>query len=246
LSKLTRSITLTHQYKLIVKDRLFYNRFEYAIGFQLDEASCLRELDHGHIDEMIARRIAWREIAQQRVVGTAKSSLFGHPPYSIISRRHKEITETTISDLHGLADILLTTPSEFKLVVSVNQGHVYTNDRPLIDQLDNLAGLTHKEYTRAVIGRPKDTIQLKNPRHGYRSYFRNAKLTDEQKQHLANFLTNQTLVRTSPALNGWLVSPFHRTQDYFFVDHDEISWLTMLSLVRPGLIRKTQQIIAAK
>jgi hypothetical protein len=237
---------LTHQYKFIVKDRLFYNRFEYAIGFQLDEASCLRDLDHEQIDEMIARRIAWREIAQQRVAGTAKSSLFGHPPYSIISRRHKEITETTRADLHELADVLLTSLSEFKLVVSVNQGHVYTNDRGLIDQLDTLASLTHKEYTRAVIGRPRDTVQLKNPRHSYRSYFRNAKLTDEQKQHLMNFLTNQTLVRTSPALNGWLAAPFHRTQDYFFVDHDDLSWLTMLSLVRPGLIRKTQQIIAAK
>lgn len=246
MNKLTQLITLTHQYKLVVKDRLFYNRFEYAIGFRIDEASCLRELDHAHIDEMIARRRAWREIAQQRVVGTVKSSLFGHTPYSIISRRHREITETTRADLHELADVLLASAAEFKLVVSVDQGHVYTNDRQLIDQLAVLASLTHKEYTRAVVGRPRDTIQLKNPRHGYRSYFKNAKLTDEQKQHLTNFLANQTQVRTSPALNGWLASPFHRTQDYFFIDHDKISWLTMLSLVRPGLIRKTQQIIAAK
>jgi hypothetical protein len=43
-----------------------------------------------------------------------------------------------------------------------------------------------------------------------------------------------------------LDDPFLRTQDYFFVDHDTASWSSMLSLVRPGIIRKTLQIVTAK
>jgi hypothetical protein len=245
----TDTLSLTQpiqQFKLVVKDRLFYNRFEYAIGFHMDEASCLRELDHAEIDCMIKRRIAWREIAQQRVAGTGKSSLVGQPPYSILSRRHKEITEQTVSDLHGLAELLLTSATDFKLVVSVNNAHVYTNDRSLIDQLSDLPGVTQKDYTRAIVGRPKDTIRLKNPKHAFRSYFKRIKLTGEQKTYLSNFLANQTSVRTSPAFGHWLTESFLRTEDYFFVDHNEIAWLTMLSLVRPGLIRKTMQIIPAK
>jgi len=239
-------IKSTQPFKLVVKDRLFYNRFEYAIGFHLDEVSCLRELDHGYIDSMIQRRIAWREIAQQRVVGTINSNLFGKQPYSMISRRHKEITEKTVSDLHGLADVLLTTFVDFKLVVSVSNAHVYTNDLTLIEQLGALSGVTQKDYSRAVVCRPRDTIRLKNPRHQFRSYIKRTKLTDEQKIYLKNFLANQPGVRTSPALTVWINGVFHRTEDYFFIDHADMSWLTMLSLVRPGLIRKTMQIIPAK
>ena len=234
---MTKSI---QPFKLVVKDRLFYNRFEYAIGFHLDEVSCLRELDHAYIDSMIKRRITWREIALQRVKNNKSS------PYTILARRHKEITEKTISDLHGLANILLTTFADFKLVVSVSNAHVYTNDQTLIDQISDLSGITQKDYTRAVICRPKDTIRLKNPRHEFRSYIKRIKLTDEQKTHLINFLVNQPTARVSPALTTWLISKFHRTQDYFFIDHTGMSWLTMLSLVHPGLIRKTMQIIPTK
>jgi hypothetical protein len=233
---LTKSI---QPFKLVVKDRLFYNRFEYAIGFHLDEVSCLRELSHAHIDDMIERRIMWREIAQQRVKNNKSS------PYNILTRRHIEITDKTVSDLHELANLLLNTVSDFKLVVSVNEGHVYTNDISLIDLVSDLSGLTHKEYTRAVVGRPKDTIRLKNPRHQFRSYFKRTKITSEQKDYLMNFLTGQN-VRISPALQGWIAQSFSRTQDYFFIDHDKMSWLTMLGLVCPGLIRKTVQIIPAK
>ena len=232
-------IKSTRPFKLVVKDRLFYNRFEYAIGFHLDEVSCLRELSHSQIDEMIERRIAWREIAQRRVKNNKSS------PYTILTRRHRQITDKTVSDLHELANLLLTTVIDFKLVVSINEGHVYTNDLSLIDQISELSGITREEYTRAVVGRPKDTIRLKNPQHQFRSYFKRIKMTSEQKDHVTNFLKTQD-VRISPALKTWIDQPFYRTEDYFFIDHNEMSWLTMLSLVRPGLIRKTQQIIPAK
>ena len=237
---MTKSI---QQFKLVIKDRLFYNRYEYAVGFHLDEVSCLRELDHARIDRMIERRIAWRDIAQQRTSGSIKSTLVGH---TILTRRHKEITDTTVSNLHQLTEQLLTTSADFKLVVSVNTAHVYTNDLTLINQVSDLPGLTQKEYNRAVVGRPPNTIRLKNSTHKFRSYFKTIKLTDDQKTHLVNFLENQPAARISPALVSWLKSPLRRTQDYFFIDHDTMSWLTMLSLVLPGLIRKTMQIIPAK
>jgi hypothetical protein len=234
---------LTQPFKQINKDRLFYNRFEYAISFIIDEASALRDLSHEEIDLTIERRKEWREIAQQR--WNNSSSLFRKQ--NILSRRRKEITDTTVKDLHTLAEILLISSADFKLVVSVNQGHVYTNDLTLLSQLDQLDFLTGKSYSRATINRPRNTIQLKNPQHQYRSYFKIIKITDDQKRNLINFLTNQReSVRISPALNRWITTSLTRTQDYFFIDHDELSWLTMLGLVRSGLIRKTQQIIPTK
>jgi hypothetical protein len=190
---------------------------------------------------MIERRKQWREIAQQRwVTGRQKHGI-------IMSRRWRDITEKTAEDLHALANVLLTTTADFKLVVSLNQGYVYTNDLTLIDQLDHMPELTWKSYTQAQVVRPKNTIQLKNPRHQFRTYLIMCKLTAEQRHNLEEFLITQSAhVRISPALSRWIDMPFNRTQDYFFVDHDTQSWCTMLSLVQPGIIRKTMHIIPAK
>jgi hypothetical protein len=223
-------------FKPVVKDRLFYDRFEYCIRFHLEEVSCLRTLDHAHIDRIIERRIAWRRIDQT----------LSRPQITQLSNQSNKITEATVENLHTLADVLLTTPATFKLVVSVFTGYVYTNDLTLIDQLAKLPGMSRIEYNQAVVGRAKNTVVLKNPQHQWRSYLKINKLSIEQKTHLKNFLANQPAVRASPALQQWMDAKLITTHDYFFIDYNETSWLTMLSLVQPGLIRKTLQIVPAK
>lgn len=234
---------LTQPFKLVVKDRLFYDRFQYCISFGLTEISCLRDqdLDCARIRHMLDRRKEWRDIAQQRW------NIIGQKPNVQQSRLWNEITEEVEQNLYDFADILRNSGVGLKLVVSSNCGWVYTNSLELISQLKSMRMLTGKKYSKAVIDRPKNTILLKNPQHQFRSYFKITKITSQQKDILINFLNNQqSSIRISPALGEWITSAFHRTQDYFFVDHDEMSWLTMLSLVHPGLIRKTQQIIQAK
>lgn len=232
---------ITPKFSPVKKDRLFYDRFEYCIGFFLDECNCLRVLDHGNIDAMIERRKQWREIAQQRwVKGYQKHG-------TIISRRWNEITETTVENLHALAEMLLTSPTEFKLVVSVNQGYVYTNDTILISRLDRMPALVYKTYTQAQITRPKNTVKLKKSRYKFRTYLKTTNLTHQQKEHLENFLMAQCdHVRIGPALQRWIDLPFTRLLDYFFVDHDTETWITMLNLVVPGVTRKTMHIIPDK
>ena len=224
-------------FKPVVKDRLFYSQFEYCVRFHLEEVSCLRTLDHAQIDSMIERRIAWRSISQ---------TMTNRPLVTQLSNQANKITETTVENLHVLADLLLTTQANFKLVVSAFTGYVYANDRMLIDQVAKLPGVYYVEYTQAVVGRPRDTIQLRDPKYQWRSYFKVGKLTTEQKTHLKNFLANQPGIRISPALKNWINYKFTRTQDYFFIDYNEPAWLTMLGLVLPGLIRKTLEIIPAK
>jgi len=231
---------MTRKFNSVKKDRLFYDRFEYCLGFYLEEASCLRTKDHEQIDSVVKRRQQWLEMAQQRWIAGSKVNALLRP-------RVRDITEKTITDLHTVADVFLKTSSVYKLVVSMNNGYVYTNDLDLIEQLSVMPELAFKTYTRAQVARAKNTVQLQNPRHEFRSYFRNTKLTHEQKEHLMDFLRGQQgHVRLSPALNRWLDQPFNYVQDYFFVDHDSQTWLTMLSLVSPGLIRKTMHIIPAK
>lgn len=238
----TSSLTqLTPKFQPVQKDRWFYDRFEYSIGFYLQEASCLRELDHACIDQAIQRRKKWRKIAQQRWINIPQKEQLG------FGRHWKEITETAVSDLHALAEMLLTAPKEFKLVVSMNQAHVYTNDLILINRLDRLPQLQYKTYRQAQLVRPKNTIKLKKSQHAFRTYLKAIKLTVQQKEHLENFLISQSdYVRVSPALQRWVDQPFTRLQDYFFADHNTQTWVTMLNLVVPGIARKTMHIITAK
>jgi hypothetical protein len=225
------------KFKSVVKDRLFYNQYNYCIGFYLDEVSCLRELNHQYIDGIIVRRKQWREISLQRWNVTQSNK-------HIITRRSKEITDETVANLHELTDILLRSRVDFKLITSVSQAWVYTNNVELIEELSQFDFLIGQQYTQAVVNRPKNTIKLRAPTHRFRSYLRSIKLTDEEKVCLINFFKNQTDIRISPALTRWIEDRWYRTQDYFFVDHDSEAWLLMLALVKPGMIRKTSALIA--
>jgi len=238
---------LTLKFKSVEKDRLFYDHFQYCISFGLAEISCLREqeLDRDRISLMLERRKQWREVAQQRWVTLGQKN--NNSQQTILTRRWNEITDEVEQNLYDFADILRNSGTDLKLVVSTDYGWVYTNSLELIGRLKLMRMLTGKKYSEAVVDRPKNTILLKNPRHRFRSYFKITKITSEQKNMLINFLNNQhSGIRIGPALAKWTTSAFYRTQDYFFVDHNEMSWLTMLALVHPGIIRKTQQILPAK
>ena len=224
------------KFNFTYKDQLFYNRWEYSIGFFHTEANCLRKLDHDSIDASIARRKQWREHSHQLLQNRG----FIH---STVARRWNDITEETIESLHNICELLLATPYTFKIVVSSHNVWIYTNNLELINNIDTLP-LIDKEYNRAIVTRPKNTILLKNSAYTHRSYFKISKLNLAEKELLCNFFVNQLgYIRVSPALTAWCDMAFLRTQDYFFIDHNGDSWLLMLALIRPGLIRKTMQII---
>ena len=130
------------------------------------------------------------------------------------------------------------------MVISVNQCWIYSNDTIFLERIERLPFVNGAKFTESVIVRPRNTVAVKHPHHRYRSYFRATKLNNDEKDRILSFLQGQNDVRISPALAEWIATPFNRTQDYFFVDYNAESWLTMLSLVRPGLIRKTVQIVA--
>jgi hypothetical protein len=229
-------ITQTRQFKTVVKDRLFHNRYEYCMGFELDEASVLRVLDHASIDSMITKRQMWRQAAKQRRINKQTTGI-----------HWRDITEDTVKNLHSVAQVLLTAVTDFKLVVGGNRAWVYANDHDLFDQLDNISVLQNKTYTQAQINRPRDSIKLQRSTYKFRTYFRFVKLTAAEKNTLSAFLiSQQSHAKLSPSFKKWIQDPFNRLQDYFFVDYATESWLTMLNLVRPGLVRKTLHIITDK
>ena len=227
---------LIHQtlpFKSVPGDRLFYDHWQYCISFRLEEVNCLRySLDVEKIDELLTRREVWRERVRQRW------------PQNNFVRPHNPITDTTRDTLYAFADFLKLSTDPYKMVISVNQCWIYSNSTLFLERIERLPFVNYSKFTEAVIVRPRNTVAVKHPNHNYRSYFRTTKLNNEEKDRILSFLQNQPDIRISPALKEWIATPFNRTQGYFFVDYDSETWLTMLGLVRPGLIRKTVQIVA--
>jgi hypothetical protein len=197
----------------------------------LPEASALRNLSHKNIDRTIEYRAQYFQ-----------SDLFR------LYRTHT-ISDDNIKNLHTFCDFLLAFKDEFKLVIAGgNWLTIYTNNLQLLDALDSIDYIDNKDYRKVLIDRPRDTIKLKNPIHTYRSYFKETAFTEQQKDTLKNFLSAQEdSIRVSPGLVYWLQSDrSNYCMSYLFVDYSNDHWITMLSLVHPGLVRKTLKIIQDK
>lgn len=223
--------TLT--FKPVVKDQLFYDRYEYCFSFTLAEANVLRGLNHDLIDARLDQRIEWREIARKRWKNT------------IDSMGWNLINDQVRLDLHNVCDAIVDSGADCKIAVGHHAGYLYTNELTLIDHLRTFRCLSGMKYTRAVVNRPKNTILLRKSQYRRRSYFNYIKVTDSEKENIRNFFNNQQdHIRTSPSFHQWLhEKPYLRTMDHYFIDYNDDQWLVMLALIRPGLIRKTMEIV---
>ena len=160
---------LNLKFKTVVKDQLFYNKYEYCFSFNLAEATVLRGLKHDLIDSRLDQRIEWREIARIRWRNTLENTHWN------------VITDEVRADLHTVCRAIVESAADCKIAVSHHVGYLYTNDIPLIDHLKTFRCLSGMNYTRAVINRPKNTILLKNSPYRNRSYFYYLKLTAQEK-----------------------------------------------------------------
>lgn len=221
------------QFKRVKTDQLFYGQWRYCIKIALDEISLLRDsLDPDHIVKSLSEREHWRNKMRLRW------------PQTNYVHSQRTINEQTQQNLLDFAEFLRLNPVDHKRVISVDNMWIYTSDVLFIERIKKFPCIKTCMLNEAVVTRQKGTVSLKNSSFTHRSYFRNAKLTPQEKENIHNFLQNQKNIRISPGMQEWLETHFVRTQDYYFVDHLGMEWLTMLSLVRPGIIRRTLPIIA--
>ena len=229
---------LNLNFKTVKSDQLFYGLFQYSASFQLQECWVFRyTLDHADLDERLTRQQEWREKMRQRW------------PSDQMNRYHSIISEVTRDNIHSMADFITGISTPYKIVVENKTMRIYTNDLNIIQAVEHIGFLQRRRYSRVVVDRPKDTILLKKSKHQLRSYFKETRISPEDKQAIAQFLAGQKDIRVGAGLQSWLdekraTYATKYTRDYFFVDYNHLGWLTMLALVRPGLIRKTVQIIA--
>ena len=105
---------------------------------------------------------------------------------------------------------------------------------------------------RANVIYPDEVVMLKEPRFKYRSYLRSRRVTPEEVAILKNWVeAQQGEIQPSGALKQFMnreasrwYLPVDYTADYYYFDHNDPRYVTMLAMVLPVPIRKTVPIVA--
>ena len=230
-------------YKIEKDDRssLYYNQYEYCVTLHISDASCLRDLQPVRFEAAIRNAKYWAE----QEMGQNRRPV-----------RHPWDGTGKESALRETRDVLLEEAGEYKAVISYNVLSLYTNNRRLADRFAKVGNPSvHLHLVRqAVITKPAGVVQLQESKYGYRTYLRERKYDYDQRQMLLNFLkSREGTLRPCGSLLTWLGTGRHRyminpnySRSYYFVDHDHPNEGTMLSLVMPGIVRKTLPIETTK
>lgn len=220
--------------KTVGRDRAYFDTYQYCLRFRMPHLSCVREMDHDAIDEVINYRNTWRE----------RNPNFGGSWHA----RREPITEEHRINCHAMCDFLQG-QRDYKIIISGDWGYLYTNDLAVIQTVEQIPFVQALNITQSVQTRPRDTLRILNSKHEFRTYFRPQRLEQTQRNSLVDFLRSQESIRLSPSLNSFCVDDdkkHYYINENFFLDHDGMGIITMLGLVLPRATRKTVKLIRDK
>lgn len=211
------------------RDRLYFDLYQYAFTFYCKESHALREKDA----QELARRVRFRQ------------NWNGWPD---------EDTALLIDNLTQLQSWLFSNSADIKYTVSYNYVNVYTNSIAVINDLyKQCSFISFPRVKEANIARSRNTITLKNPpKYKLRTYLKARWVEESTKQQLASFFETQTEgIKPSGAFASFLNNKHYRYSnlqrqwipEHYYVEHDDTLYLTMMSLIMPGSIRKTMQVV---
>lgn len=205
---------------------MFYDHYEYGICVSLSEAGCLRAKSHKELDHLIEYRNRAR-------------AQWGGGLNQPISKETRDALFAVFDELEPIRD-------KIKLVISYNIMYIYSNDVSILQHFTDLEQLEFNNAVQSVVDKPRDVVLITNPKFKYRSYFKDRLLETIECERLINFIESRKdvygVTRTLKASLRRYRS--HYLQRHLFVEHNDPKDITMLSLVVPGLIRKTLSVQA--
>jgi hypothetical protein len=213
---------------------LYWGKYKYCIHFTQQKVSVLRHINN--IDKSIEGHRHWER--QRHNSGWAIGS----------STFRSEFTDDVVKNLHFTADCIQPFMSEIKTVFSSwNHGYIYTNDEKVFEAIESLPHVKVVSKKVAEVSIPPDTILLNEPKYQFRTYFKSRQLSKAARQRFKDWLTSQgSEIDMATSLKAWVKHGYSRwshdsewTQDYWFINHNNKSYETMLGMIAPGLVRKT-------
>jgi hypothetical protein len=208
------------------RDRLFYDKYEYGICVTLEEAGCLRAKSYTEL----LKTINYRNSSRTQWGGTYRHTIEG----------------AIMKNLIAAWEELNQCREHIKLVISYNVMYIYSNDLVLLKRLSKLHYLELNSAVQAKLDRPRDVVFKTDPKFQFRSYFRDKLLDKTTCERLLAFVESRKDIfgittGFKSSLNRY---KSHYLQRHQFIEHNNMKDITMLSLVVPGLIRKTVPIQA--
>jgi hypothetical protein len=204
--------------KIITRPALYFGKYQYCLNFYLPEASLLRGLNV----RSIRTRVEWLNCIRPNILA---------------------VSPADVKNIIKVCNEIRSFKSNYKLTVSSNRAYFYTNDLEDIDTLSSRYSKISHTITQIQVEGDKNIILLKNPKHKYRSYFRDRFIIDDNSLILREFLLkrndvffiNRGLLRRYTKDVGYRCYLF-RTD---YIEYDNSDDIKLLDWVIPNLIRKT-------
>ena len=227
------------------RSSLYYGLYKYAISWTQDEIGCVRSLDEKKMQSHIRMRMDYEQRRYTTIYNLDGTKLPLQP---------SRFTTQCRSNLESARAFLAAETAPKKLVFYNNTITVYTNDQGLYNRLIVCDFTQFVHIKQAELNLPPGTILLKNPQYQYRTYFRGRSLGKTQKARLATWVTTQgNDVAASKSLQAFLSIDSHptrvlwwrseATESYYYIEHNSLQYETMLSMICPGMVRKTLPIV---
>ena len=206
----------------VPRSTLYFHKWQYVILLILPEASFLRVLTHKNIDQAITYRNQW--IANRG----------GRDPISSDTRKI----------LHDACNYLSTRANPFKKVVCGNGLWLYTNNPEDFEDIDSIPTSEILYINQAEVTLNPNVVTLKNPRHAFRTYFRERWISNNDLSILRRYFdTRRDIFRLGPGFAKLVTGSRMWLMSNYFVDHDEPRADFLINMAVPGIVRKTLPII---
>jgi len=207
----------------VPRSTLYFHQWQYVILLILPEASFLRELKHERINQSIRYRNEW------------------------IARRGgaRHITSEIEQTLHDTCDYLLNRTHPYKKVVCGNGLWLYTNNLEDFEDIDSIPTGEILYVNQAEVTLAPNAVTLKNPRHAFRTYFRERWLSNDDLSILRRYFSARAdMFRQGPGFANLVKGKRMWLMANYFVDHNEPNADFLINMAVPGVVRKTLPIIA--
>ena len=232
----------------VIKTQLYYDRYEYCVHWS---QTGIRNIGH--------------DLDRARLHQTFRD--WDHQPewQSNWYNRNRDLKKPQVrQDLETVQSYLAQQREQgldFKLVFGWNCVYIYTNDVTVSDVFQHIKNGVRLQITQVQVQGSPDIISLVKPRHSFRTYFRRREFSEQERDVLLRWVNNQQdQVHMSPALRQWL-EPTHQgkkvfglalqwtgprsrwSSTHFYIEHDDSVYLTMLQMIKPGIIRRTLPVV---
>jgi hypothetical protein len=211
------------KFNTIERNQLFFGQYRYCVSFFLKNVSVLRELDPIKALKSIHYRNTWAPAGDFR----------------------QKITQEEQHELIRVCDYLLSRPTPFKRIVTTHAMYLYTNNPADFKDLNGVGGLVVTNCTQVNVSLQPDAVTLKNPRHSYRTFFRERWLKNHELQNLREyFQARPDQFRLSPGFQLFVEGRRMWLMNNYFVDHNEPQADFLINMAVPGIVKKTLPIVA--